>query len=61
MLPIQNIPDQPVKSLPPRKKHKPLSQATLFTTRMDAIRKEHDRGRKRSYKQLTLNLNTIAK
>ena len=60
MLPIQNIPDQPVKSSSPRKKYKPSLQTTLFKTRMDAIRKEHDRGKKRSYKQLTLNLN-IAK
>ena len=31
-------------------------QNKSFTTRMDDIRSEHDRGRKRAFKQLTLNV-----
>ena len=40
-----------------KKKPDLLSQNKLFTTRTDAIRREHDRRKKRSFKQLTLNLN----
>jgi hypothetical protein len=58
--PIKNIPDQPVKTMVSNKKSKPSSQTTLFRTRTENIRREHDRGKKRSYKQLTLNIN-IAK
>ena len=42
-----------------KKKPDLLSQNKLFTTRTDAIRREHDRRKKRSFKQLTLNLTTL--
>ena len=38
-----------------KKKPDLLSQDKLFITRTDAIRNEHDRSKKRSFKQLTLN------
>jgi len=59
--PIKNIPDQPVKTMVSNKKSKPSSQTTLFRTRTENIRREHDRGKKRSYKQLTLNINIARK
>jgi hypothetical protein len=40
---------------------KSSKQNRLIITRSDVIRKEHDRGRKRSYKQLTLNVETEKK
>ena len=44
-----------------KKKPDLLSQNKLFTTRTDAIRREHDRRKKRSFKQLTLNHNVMKK
>lgn len=44
-----------------KKKPDLLSQDKLFMTRTDAIRKEHDRSKKRPLKQLTLNLTTTKK
>ena len=38
-----------------KKKSELRSQVKLFITRTDAIRNEHDRSKKRSLKQLTLN------
>jgi hypothetical protein len=36
-------------------------QKIFFSTRTDAIRKEHDRGKKRTFKQLTLNMSIASK
>ena len=44
-----------------KKKPDLLFQNKLFTTSTDAIRREHDRRKKRSFKQLTLNLTTVLK
>ena len=39
-----------------RKENKSSSQENLYLTRTDIIRKEHDRGKKRPFKQLSLDL-----
>ena len=44
-----------------KSENKSPKQNTLFITRSDAIRNEHDRGRKRSFKQLTIDAKTRKK
>ena len=55
----RKVPKKIVLDTDPRteslKKSELRSQVKLFITRTDAIRNEHDRSKKRSLKQLTLN------
>jgi len=63
--PIKNVSNGSNLSAPrkmfPRKKRTIPTHDTLFKTRTEDIRKQHDRGRKRPYKQLTLNLTSSKK
>jgi hypothetical protein len=60
-VPKKNVPNTDPRTEIFKNKSNLLSQKKLFITRTDAIRKEHDRTKKRLSKQLKLNFTTTKK